>query len=395
MTASAGRTASSRTAHPLRIVHVLSSLGMGGQERVALDIACAQRETGHEVAVISMAPVRGAPLTHHFEAGGVAVHELVKRSTGLDVTLPGRFVRALLRLGPHIVHTHNPLPLIYAAPAARLVGAAVIHSKHGRNPGTGRFLWLRRQAARCVASFVAVSAATADQAREQRDCAPGKLRVIPNGIDLRRFCPRADERAAVRRGLGISESAWVVGTVGRLDPNKNQALLIDAAAPLLGPEFHVVIAGDGESRSALEARVAALPHPASVHLLGRRDDVAAILAALDVFVLTSHSEGLPLVLPEAMASGVPPVCTRVGGIPEVVEPERTGLLFEAGDGAGLRGHLTRLAEDRELARALGGAARDVALDRFSLARMVDAYLELYRGALAARGTAARGGLGGG
>jgi glycosyltransferase involved in cell wall biosynthesis len=359
----------------LSIVHVLSSYGVGGQERVALDLAIGQRARGHVVSVISLAPSPDGAMAGEFAAAGIATHRVAKRDRGLDATLVPRLARAVRSLGADVVHTHNPLPLIYGAPAGRLARATVVHTKHGVNPGGRGQRFLRRTAAKLVHAFVAVSPTTAEQATAQRDCAPSKLHVIPNGIRLDRYAPDAEARAAARVELGLGD-AWVVGTVGRLDAYKNQALLVRAMAPLLSSRMRLVIVGDGDDRPAVEAAVAALPDPRWVVLTGRRMDVPHLIHAFDVFALSSTSEGLPLVVPEAMAAGLPIVTTSVGGLPSVVDDQQTGLLVPVDEGA-LSRALARLAADTERARAMGQRARQVALTRYSHDRMVDAYLALY------------------
>jgi glycosyltransferase involved in cell wall biosynthesis len=272
-----------------------------------------------------------------------------------------------------VVHTHNPLPLIYGAPAARLVGARAIHTKHGKNPGSRGLVVLRQAAARLVHAFVAVSETTAEQAREQRDARD--VLVIPNGIRLDRYAPDPVARADIRRELGLGD-AWVVGTVGRIDDNKNQAMLVRALTPVLGKTHRLVIVGDGPARAAVEAEIARLADPTSVILTGRRMDVPRLVHAFDVFALSSSTEGLPLVVPEAMAAGLPIVTTAVGGLPGVVDEGRTGLLVPV-DEAAMAAALNRLASDRSLAKRLGTRAREIALERYSSDRMVEAYLELY------------------
>ncbi len=366
----------------LSIAHVLSSFGVGGQERVALDLAAGQVRRGHRVTAISLAPPPDGPLAASFRDAGVSIVTIPK-GPGLDPTLTPRLAWALRGREVDVVHTHNPLPLIYGAPAARLSGAVAIHTKHGMNPGSRAHMLLRRAAARLVAFFVAVSDVTAAQARKQKDCDPGRLVVIPNGIRLERFRPDAADRAAMRGALGIAADAWVVGTVGRIDEVKNQPMLVRAMAPLLGDKAYLVIVGDGPAQAALDAAIAALPQPGRVHLLGRRMDVDKILPGLDVFALSSVSEGLPLVVPEAMAAGLPVVSTAVGGIPGVVEDGVTGLLCAVDEGS-LRERLATLAADEELARAMGARARETALSRYSAERMLDDYLALYQRAREAR-----------
>jgi glycosyltransferase involved in cell wall biosynthesis len=145
-----------------------------------------------------------------------------------------------------------------------------------------------------------------------------------------------------------------------------------------------VIIGEGDTRPQVEAAIGALPEPRWVVMTGRRMDVPKLVHAFDVFALSSKSEGLPLVVPEAMAAGLPIVATAVGGLPSVVDEGETGLLVPV-DEAALAAALARLERDRDKARAMGARAREVALDRYSHDRMVDAYLALYRQARGERG----------
>jgi glycosyltransferase involved in cell wall biosynthesis len=359
----------------LSIVHVLSSFGVGGQERVALDLAIGQRARGHRVGVLSLAPPPDGAMAAEFEAAGVETGRVPKTASGIDLTLVPRLALELRRREAQVVHTHNPLPLIYGAPAARLVRAAAIHTKHGVNPGSRGHKLLRRGAAQLAHAFVAVSDTTAAQARAQNDAPLERLHTIPNGIRLDRYAPDPEARAAARVELGLGD-AWVVGTVGRLDKYKNQALLVRAMASLLSSRVRLVIIGEGDNRPEVEAAVAALPEPRWVVLAGRRMDVPRLVHAFDVFALSSKTEGLPLVVPEAMAAGLPIVTTAVGGLPSVVDEGHTGLLVSV-DEAALSGALHKLEADRELARMMGANARDVALTRYSHDRMVEAYLDLY------------------
>ena len=356
------------------IVHVLSSLGVGGQERVALDLAIGQKARGHEVAVVSLAPGPDGGMAPEFAEHGIPVERVPKRD-GVDPLLVAKLARVLRRRRADVVHTHNPLPLIYGAPAARLAGAAAIHTKHGINPGSRGHRLLRRAAARLTHAFVAVSDTTAAQARAQRDAPAARLHTIPNGIRLDRYHPDPEARAAARVELGVGD-AVVVGTVGRLDAAKNQGLLVRAMAPLLSSHVRLVIIGDGPARAEVEAEVARLAEPRWVVLAGRRMDVPRLLPAFDLFALSSRTEGLPLVVPEAMSVGLPVVTTAVGGLPGVVDAGETGLLVPV-DEAALRGALRQLVEDRARTQRMGARAREVALHRYSADRMVDAYLDLY------------------
>ena len=360
-----------------RIVHVLSSFGMGGQERVAYDLAISQQRAGHEVTALSLAPPPDGPLAAEFTAAGIAVERVARAKPGVDPILILRIARWLRRHRIELVHTHNRMALIYGAPAGRLARARVVHTKHGNNPKGGTRLVAGNLAARCVDAFVAVSEETAAFARKRREIDERKLSVIPNGIELGRFHPDAAARARVRRELGIAPDAWVIGTVGRVATEKNQALLLRAMAPLLGQSARLIVAGDGPLLPDLRQLATALHITDVAHLLGVRRDVPDILNALDVFALTSDTEGLPLVVLEAMATGLPVLSTRVGGVPNVLDEGKTGYLVPIGDEAALRARAALLRDDPATSRACGETARAAAITRFSAARMQRDYLDLY------------------
>ena len=178
-----------------------------------------------------------------------------KRARGVDPTLTFRLARYFGPTAGRLVHTHNELPLIYGAPAGKIARAVVVHTKHGFGPASRGAHWLRRAAARAADVFVAVSDATADTARAQRECAPRKLRVVINGTDLSRFPAAEGVRATIRRELGIPIDARVLIAIGRLVKEKNHALLLRAAAPLLRDDRRLILVGDGALRGELRALV--------------------------------------------------------------------------------------------------------------------------------------------
>src|SRR5262249_55707283 len=182
--------------------------------------------------------------------------------------------------------------------------------------------------------YFCVSADIAREVRAHGIVPPGKVALIPNGIDTDRFA-RA-EPAGPGDGLDFRRSDRVIGTVGRLTEIKRQDVLIRAFARVAArhPESRVLLVGDGPLRAVLEALAAPLGVGDRVTFAGYRDRPERFLRLMDVFALTSRSEGMPLAILEAWAAGLPVVASRVGGIPEVVADGRTGLLFPAGDDAG-------------------------------------------------------------
>lgn len=366
------------------VCHVLSSFGLGGMERVALDLAAGLEERGGRAIVVALGPE--GPIARELRSAGIATHALERRRRGYDLGLVMRLRRLLRAERIDVVHTHNPHALLYGAVAGELAGCGVVHTKHGKNPSSAAELRFRRQVGRLVDCYVAVSNATAVVALEKRETDAARLRVIPNGIDLRRFAASSGERSRLRAALGVPDDAFVFGTVGRLVPEKDQATLIRAAAPLLGERCRLLLAGDGPEAPALRAVADGAPNGGFVHFLGARSDVPAVLAAMDAFVLSSETEGLPLALLEAMAAGLPILSTPVGGIAEVVQPDVSGRLFPVGDVGALRRELEALRSRPDEARRLGAEGRAFAHAIYSRDAAVDRYLTAYATAMDARRT---------
>ena len=359
------------------VAHVLSSLQIGGGERVTLELAGGQAAAGHDVMVVSLAGPPDGPLADSFRARGVSVHRVAKRG-GFDPTLSLRLALIFRRHGAKVAHLHNALPLIYGASAGRLAGAVVVHTRHGPRQSTGRQQWLLRAAGHLIHAYVAVSPEVRDLAQRQHACPPGRLSIIDNGVDLQAFAAGPDERRAGRQALGLPADAWVVGSVGRFAPEKDYPFLVRAAAPLLGAGARLLIVGAGAEMDAIKAQVATEGVGAFVSLPGARADVPRCLAALDVFVLSSRMEGMPLAVLEAMASGLPVVATAVGGLPGLIDDGQTGFLVPSGDEAALRARLAMLRDQPEVARAVGARGRDRVAVGHSRDTMVRQYLDLYR-----------------
>ncbi len=375
--------ASTAPTAPLTICHVLWSVEFGGAERVVLDLAREQKSAGHEVTVVTLSTAFAA-LTVDMRRAAGALECVPKRGRGVDLSLPIRLARWMRARGVQIVHTHNEMPLIYGAPAGKLAGASVVHSKHGVVPVRRTAHWLRRAAALAADRFVAVSQATAETALANHECLPRKLRVVVNGTDLSRFPAPADARARIRRELGIPIDACVLTSVGRLVKEKNHALLLRAAAPQLRDDRRLVIVGDGPLRDELRARVASLENGRFVHLTGARRDVPELLSASDAYVLSSDSEGLPIGILEAWAAGLPVIATAVGGIPAAVQADVTGWLVPPGEEAPLGAALRRVFEADAALRPMAERGRAHVLSTYSAGAMAGAYFALYEECLRAR-----------
>ncbi len=211
------------------------------------------------------------------------------------------------------------------------------------------------------------------------------VRVIYNGVDTAIFRPAAPgEREFQRRALGISGDAMVMMAVGSLKPIKGVDVLLDAFAPLARrePRAHLAIVGEGPDRAALEARARELNVAAQVAFLGLRDDVHALYRIADALVLASRTEALPTVILEAMASGLPVVATHVGGVPEMVEPDRSGLLVAPENAAGLSQAMQSLIANEETRRRFGERGRAIVQERFRIETMCEHRMNYFEELLA-------------
>ncbi len=356
---------------PLVVAHVTQSLGWGGLEQVVFDLCRGVDPERYQALAVSLSDQ--VPRREQFEAAGIEV-EVVPQH-GLDLSLPGRLAELLRRRRVAIVHAHNFGRFFYAGPAARLAGCAACYTEHSQTRPDERALWWTQRAlSRLSGPVAAVSDTVREHLVTRQGLPPEQVRVIPNGIDVQRYAAAdLDARAA----LGLPDGVFVVAHVGRFVPVKNHRRLITAFARVRErlPGAVLALAGDGELRANLERLTAELGLVEAVRFLGLRDDVPRVLAAADLVVLSSDSEGLPLALIEAMAAGRPTVATRAAGR-DVVRPE-TGLLVPTEDTKALAEAIIRLAEEPETRQAMGARAAAIAREHYSLAAMARRYQALY------------------
>ena len=277
-----------------------------------------------------------------------------------------------------VVQTCDLYANIFGLPGAALAGVPVrIGSRRELNPDkTAGQIRLQRQAYRCATKVVANSSA-ARAILEQEGVHRSSIAVIPNGIDTAAFTDRPlNTRRAARRII----------TVANLRSEKSHETLIAAAAELVAdfPDVQFQIVGDGPRRAELEALVRARNLERAVVFLGHREDVPDLLNAAGAFALPSRSEAFPNGAIEAMAAGLPVVASAVGGLLDLIEPDRTGLLVPPQNAGALAAALRRLFTEPELARRLGESAQTQVRQRYSFERMVGSFEELYTAGLAAK-----------
>jgi glycosyltransferase involved in cell wall biosynthesis len=356
-------------------VHVVLSLDVGGLERNVVNQVRQGQKLGQKVSVVCLD--RPGVLAPRVEAMGATVVAL-DRPPGLRPGMVFRTRKALAALQPDVVHTHQIATLLYGAAAARLLRVPlVVHTEHTRELYTTRLRTrlLGRIGAKSCDVFYCLTEDMAKQVRDTAVAPARKVRVMQNGIDIAHFTETVGDRVAVRESLGVPPDAPLIGTVGRLNEVKRQDVLIRAFGRLRQQfgNAHLVLVGEGPARAELEKLVADLDLGAFVHFAGYQPSSGPYLNAMDVFSMTSRSEGMPQSMLEASVVGVPVVASRVGGIPELVQDGRTGILFDFGDEVALAAAWTKLLTDRDYARTLADAANQRVRQTFSVARMAGDY----------------------
>jgi len=373
----------------LHIVHGVLSLDVGGLERIVLDLIRAGSCAGHRVSVMCIE--KPGALAVEAERLGANIISLDK-PPGRFSAIIGKAASVLNSLQPNVVHTHQAGALWYLGQAARSVGRVpVVHTEHGNHvaqtSGLSRLktrLFLH-QTSRYADRFFCVSEEIAKTVVRWRTVPRAKVEVVLNGIPVDKFADRS-QALAVRQEMGIPAPARVIGTVGRLSEVKRQELMLRAAVRLVGqfPALWLLLVGDGPERERLERKASELGIRDRVCFTGYQPNPERFLQAMDVFTLTSRSEGLPVSLLEAWASGVPVVCSAVGGIPKVVTNGEDGLLFPSGDEQALVVALKKVLGDRAFADRLVTAGQNTAIKKYSLERMAHEYDQHYRNLLAIR-----------
>lgn len=394
-------------ATPTPIVRIITRLNIGGPSIQATRLTGALEAHGFTTTLIHGQLGEGeGDMSYLLAPDARTIHlDSLRRALSplQDLRALIRIYRTLTRVRPAVVHTHMAKAGLLGRLAAVLYnltrGSAprtrVVHTYHGHvlegyfSPMmTGLFITLERLLARASDRIVAISPAIERELRDGfRIGRADQYRVVPLGFDLSAFAAVDDgTRVQARRDLDIPGSAAVVSTVGRLTAIKQHRLLLDtiARAAKTNPNVLGLIAGDGELRHDLEGHAARLGIAERVRFLGWRRDLATIYAATDVFLLTSRNEGTPVALIEAMASGVPGVCTDVGGVKDVITSEAVGARVRDGDAEALAAQVVRLLTDRDLRHDTGRRARAAVLERYSLERLVCDINVLYRELLDAR-----------
>lgn len=368
------------------IVHVVYRFDTGGLENGVANLIDCLPHAHWRHAVVALTEVTA--FRDRVRRKDVAYYELGKRA-GHGFTVYPRMARLLRTLRPRIVHTRNLAALEMVVPAWAAGVPVRVHGEHGWDVGdldgsNGRYRLMRRIYRPFVSRYVALSA----DIRRYLECRvgvdPSNVETICNGVDTERFRPADRPRPPIEGCPFEVDRHWLLGTIGRMQPVKNQVLLAKAFAraidlePRLRERARLVMVGEGPLLAEVRRTLDNVGLSGLAWLPGERSDIPDILRGIDCFALPSRAEGISNTILEAMSSALPVIATDVGGNSELVEPGRTGVLTPSEDVEGMAGAIIRYALDESLASGVGAAGRIRAERQFSLSRMVKVYDSMYK-----------------
>jgi sugar transferase (PEP-CTERM/EpsH1 system associated) len=356
-------------------MHVVFTLHPGGMEFGVIKLVNGLDRARVRSSICSTTPA--APDMKTQVAADVPVFEL-RRRPGNDPGVVRDLYRLFRRERPHVVHTHAWGTLLEGLVAARLARVPfVVHGEHGTLQLRDYQRRLQRIAWSRADRVLSVSTRLAERMTAETGFPSDRIMTLRNGVDLSRFGRHRRDEA--RQALGLPLAGFVVGTAGRLVPVKDQATLLEAVARVraAGHPVALVLAGDGPLKADLESRAASLGISQAVRFLGYCERIETVFSALDVFVLSSVSEGMSNTILEAMASGLPVVATRVGGADELIEHDTSGLLVPSRAPDAIAAAIVDLLTNTARRREIAAAARRRAESEFSLPSFTSRYERMY------------------
>lgn len=385
---------------PVPILHIITRLIIGGAQENTMYTAALLDGSRFRVEVIS-GPQTGSEgsLIEEVRHRGVALTilpELVRQVSPVnDLRALVKLTRRIKAQGYAVVHTHSSKAGVIGRLAARLANTPIIiHTVHGWSFHQHMHPWLKntyilleRLAASFSDAIIVVASPDIEKGLRAGIGRPDQYHLIRSAIPLEVFDPEKVDRQAARRKLGIAPDTLVLGNVGRFSPQKNPLDWVRVASMVAQelPDCRFLLVGDGPLRAEVEALISASNLFERTTLTGLRRDVPDMLAAMDVFLLTSLWEGLPRVIPQAMAMGIPVVANRANGTAEALLHGASGYLCPPDDLDCLAAGCLELLRDPERRRSMGARGRAYAIEEFDLKEMVSQIADLYDELLAQRG----------
>jgi glycosyltransferase involved in cell wall biosynthesis len=372
----------------IHILHLIDGLTFGGAETLLRDLAAGLEKRGYRITVGYSTP---GPFVQELENKGLVLKHIPRMGL-VDPFFMLRMVRLMRSDPPQIVHTHLFKSDFHGRLAARLAGVPVVVSTLHNNDSWANY-WLPGHlygaTARWADRLIAVSSEVKTYHQNKTGVSPEKMLVIENGVDVSAFADREAEAKNIRNEFGIASEAPLLGIIGRLKPQKDLPTFLLAAKEILceQPDVRFLVVGDGPLRVELEEQAEKLGLFPALIFTGMRKDIPAILASLNILVISSLWEGLPVILLEGMAAARPAVSTAVDGILGVAIQNETAILTAPGVPSELAQACLKLIRNPQLAQRMGRAGYERAVSQYSLSAMIDHISALYVELLLAKGIA--------
>lgn len=363
----------------IKVLHVTYDMRIGGTEQVIKNLIDSSDTTHFEMSILCIESPLG-PFANDLLAQGIAI-STYPRTPGFDRKLITKIRQHIKQYDIDILHCHQYTPWVYGALAALGTKAKVIFTEHGRfYPDTSS--WKRRRVNpwlhRITAATTAISSATKDALTVYENLPAKDTQIIYNGIAPLQIDPQRVTQ--LKQELGISDTTLCLGTIARLDPIKNHAMMLHAFKQVTeqGIDAKLIIVGDGEMREVITTLINELCLQESVILTGYQTQPQSYLALMDIYLLSSLSEGTSMTLLEAMSIGKPCIVTDAGGNPEIIEHEINGLVTPNDDAEEFALAIEKLAKEPLLREKMASASSTRFREGFTAKIMIDAYQQLYR-----------------
>jgi len=363
---------------PIKIMEFVFGLGIGGMERgVVKSILGLDRSKFTPIVCCLGKRMTQADI---LEKNGIKVYFFNRDENTRNYSLIFKIALLLRKERITLIHTHNRCGYLYGVPAAIIANTqVVVHSEHGCSlPESKSLMFLRWALSWKIKKIVTRSQLLAKEIIRYWRINPNKLQPIASGIDASGF-EREFDKNAIRQKFGVSKENNLVGIVARFDPIKDHQTLIRAMA-IVGksiPNAKLVLVGDGSLRQSLQDLTVELGIKDNVIFLGEQEDIAPILAMLDLFVLTSRKEGTSTAIMEAMTMELPIIATRVGGTPELINDGENGILIPARDPESLSKAIIEIVTNKDRAKAIAHNARSTFEKKYRIERMNHEYQDLF------------------
>ena len=360
----------------LRVLHLTHEMGVGGTQQVISQLVKNLDASRFDCSIACIDGEVGM-IGEELQQGGVRFH-VFHRTAGFDRELIRQLKALLKEQQIDIIHCHQYTPYVYGAMAALFTGVRIVFTEHGRFY-PDRYSWKRRLVnpllGQMTHAIVAISSATADALGHYEWFSRKSIKVIYNGTAI----PAAKANETFRSDVGIDENTLVFGTIARFDEIKNLPMMIDAFKQVHDnhPHTRLLMVGDGDERQMLEQLVEKHNLTDSVIFTGYQSDTASYMAVIDLYLLTSFSEGTSMTLLEAMANETCSIVTAVGGNVELIEHLANGVVVDSGDTNTLAQWMSKLANDPGHRKKLGEQARLTYEQKFSVEQMAAHYAATY------------------